>query len=227
MKVCSRCHKTLPDSDFHENGTTYLQCNSCREKRRKYRENRKKNPNRSTPVNKVISKKKSKISNEKSIDFFVQSIIQKQATLTFCSLCSENDMSPFYTLIRVTGNFDSFSILLKNDPKTLKISDFAISRCKSLIAFSGQCIEALKKEGNKEYILNNANFIDETCDSLEFLRYLTMEFKNPNKSDDFMKIIEILIGALTYSKKDKELMDYMNFEEKVFEFENIPDEDGD
>ena len=42
-----------------------------------------------------------------------------------------------------------------------------------------------------------------------------------------MKIFEILIGVLIYSKEDKNLMDYMNFEEKAFEFENIPEDDED
>ena len=226
MKVCSRCHKTLPDSDFHENGMVYLQCNSCREKRRKYRENRRKSSSLTKPVNNV-PKKKSKVCNEKAIDFFVESIIQKQATLTFCGLCLEDDQAPHYTLIRVTGDFNPFNIILKNDLKTLKISDFAISRCKNLVAFSEQCIETLKKEGNKDYSINNSNFINETCDSLEFLRYLIMNFKNSDKSNDFMKIFEILIGVLIYSKEDKNLMDYMNFEEKAFEFENIPEDDED
>lgn len=226
MKVCSRCHKTLPDCDFQENGTTYLQCNSCREKRRKYREKCRKSSALTKPVNNV-PKKKSKVCNEKAIDFFIESIIQKQATLTFCSLCLEDDQSPHYTLIRVTGDFNPFNIILKNDLKTLKISDLVISRCKNLVVFSEQCIETLKKEGNKDYFINNSNFINETFDSLEFLRYLIMNFKNSNKSNDFMKIFEILIGVLIYSKKDKNLMDYMNFEEKAFEFENIPEDDED
>lgn len=226
MKVCSRCHKTLPDCDFQENGTTYLQCNSCREKRRKYREKCRKSSALTKPVNNV-PKKKSKVCNEKAIDFFIESIIQKQATLTFCGLCLEDDQIPHYTLIRVTGDFNPFNIILKNDLKTLKISDFSISRCKNLVVFSEQCIETLKKEGNKDYFINNSNFINETRDSLEFLRYLIMNFKNSNKSNDFMKIFEILIGVLIYSKKDKNLMDYMNFEEKAFEFENIPEDDED
>ena len=83
----------------------------------------------------------------------------------------------------------------------------------------------MKKEGNKDYSIDNSNFINETRDSLEFLRYLIMNFKNSDKSDDFMKIFEILIGVLIYSKEDRNLMDYMNFEEKAFEFENIPEED--
>lgn len=226
MKVCSRCHKTLPDCDFQENGTTYLQCNSCREKRRKYREKCRKISALTKQVNNV-PKKKSKVCNKKAIDFFIESIIQKQATLTFCGLCLEDDQVPHYTLIRVTGDFNPFNIILKNDLKTLKISDFAISRCKNLVVFSEQCIETLKKEGNKDYFINNSNFINETFDSLEFLRYLIMNFKNSNKSNDFMKIFEILIGVLIYSKKDKNLMDYMNFEEKAFEFENIPEDDED
>lgn len=226
MKVCSRCHKTLPDSDFCENGMVYLQCNSCREKRRKYRESHRKISPLTKPVNKVISKKKAKVCNKKSIDFFVQSIIQKQVALTFCSLGLENAFVPFYILIQVTGNFNPFTILLKNNPETMKISDFVISHCKSLSAFSEQCISALKKESNKDYILlNDKNVIGKTFNSLKFLKYLTMEFKNPDKSNDFIKIIEFLIGSLIYSKRDKELLTYLNFEEKIFEFENFPEED--
>ena len=226
MKVCSRCHKTLPDCDFQKNGMVYLQCNSCREKRKKYRENCRKSSSLIKQINKVIPKKKSKVSNEKSIDFFVQSIIQKQVVLTFCSLCLENTFVPFYILIQVTGNFNPFTILLKNNPETMKISDFVISHCKSLSSFSEQCINALKKESNKDYILlNDKNVVEKTFDSLKFLKYLTTEFKNPDKSNDFMKIIEFLIGSLIYSKEDKELLTYLNFEEKIFEFENIPEED--
>ena len=122
MKVCSRCHKTLPDCDFQENGTTYLQCNSCREKRRKYREKCRKSSALTKPVN-IVPKKKSKVCNEKAIDFFIESIIQKQATLTFCGLCLEEDQVPHYTLIRVTGDFNPFNIILKNDLKTLILTN--------------------------------------------------------------------------------------------------------
>jgi hypothetical protein len=240
--ICHRCGKEFPDEDFiTETGRKSVECNKCRERRKKYLKPVQK-PVEEKPQEKIeeyslkeylpdyfgVEKSVNLIEQQQEPEKFLNPIVQLSKEITsltgvrFNPKDSEKDYI-LNVLYFKSKSFEPFIVVIQRRLSTLEIVDFTIKHAKSFkfeIDFLKNFLTGFDLEKDTKIVVEN-NF-DFMQGFLEGLFYKWQLNDSLFVKEDLEKVLKILIGVEKYNKEIGDFSNYWKYENQLKLFDKGP-----
>lgn len=240
--ICHRCGKEFPDEDFiTETGRKSVECNKCRERRKKYLKPVQK-PVEEKPQEKIeeyslkeylpeyfgVEKPVDLVEQQKEPEKFLNPIVQisKEVTSLTGVRFNPKDSEKDYILNVLyfkSKSFEPFIVVIQRRLSTLKIVDFTIKHAKSFkfeIDFLKNSLTGFDLEKDTKIVVEN-NF-DFMQGFLEGLFYKWQLNDSLFVKEDLEKVLKILIGVEKYNKEIGDFSNYWKYENQLKLFDKGP-----
>lgn len=233
--ICHHCGKEFPDEDFiTETGRKSVECNKCRERRKKYRKPVQK-PVEEKPQEKIeefslkqylpnylgIEKPVDLVEQQKEPEKFLNPVVQisKEVTSLTGVRFNPKDSEKDYILNVLyfkSKSFEPFIVVIQRKISTLEIVDFTVRHAKSFkfeIDFLKNSLTGFELEKDTEVVIEN-NF-DFMQGFLEGLFYKWQLNDSLFVKEDLEKVLKILIGVEKYNKESGDFSNYWKYENQL------------